>query len=180
MSELIIKMEFHEFKHNGFLVPHVELFCYVSDLEKFLALCEGEDWSKHYGGKEGFDYKMKQVKQSRAKRPNFELSFNYTQITVYPKENLIVNHSIGLHYICQHLFDFLPESLHHLFYPVVKDEDFTIGKLYVDNGKNRGKEFEVKALDITEGFMLNREWIDKYDDIFSVWIASRRQKERRE
>lgn len=183
-GKLITKLEFHEF-HNKrqTTVPAVELYCYIEDLPTFLALCVGpEEWAKQYSTKFDYEYNMKRLEKSRAQRPHFNLYLKHemggVSIIVYPKENLVVYGVVGLHYICQHIFDFLPYEIKERFYPVVEWENFLIGKLHIDHGKHQGETLDVKALDITKGFMLTIPEIKEYSDKFSEWISYRRLQEK--
>jgi len=171
-SNLVDKMEFHEFKTSGCTVPYVQLYCYVTNIEDFLQLCMDKEFNS-----EELKFKLQNISKSKAKRPNFEMYYHYTTIKVYPKEKLIVSGQGGLHYICQHIFDFVPNNVHSVFYPVTKREDWTIGKLFVECGKNKGIILEVKAFDILTGFMLTYKQIQKYQDTFSVWIDYMRKTE---
>jgi hypothetical protein len=180
-GKMIKKFEFHERKSSNLIKPFIELYCYIDEsigtVEQFLAFCVGpEKWVGNYGMKADFEYKSKQCLKTRALRPHFDLSINYRRIDVYPKENLVVSSEVGLHYICQHLFDFLPSEIKERFYPVIKEEDFVIGQLFIDHGRaiDRQKAYDVKALDITKGFMLTHEQIQEFSDKFSEWVAYRR------
>lgn len=177
-GKMIKKFEFHEFKSRNLIVPAVELYCYVEDLPAFLALCVGpEEWGKKYGAKSDYEYNVRLLEKSKAQRPHFKMYIQQMHVTIYPKENLVVSGEAGLHYICQHLFDFLPSEIHSRFYPYLKEEDFIIGKLCIDHGSHRGRELDVKASDIHDGFMLTMPQTKEYSDTFSKWIASRRLKE---
>lgn len=178
-QKLITKMEFHEFKVPAFSKPIVELYTYVSDLKEFLKACVGnENWETGYGVKAKYEHELKTI---NGNRKHFEIYFKHTKIEVYPKQNLIVSRDGGLHYICQHLFDFLPESIHSNYYPCSKRFDWLIGKLYVETGRGKVKAtWDVKASDIMDGFMLSSSQIPEYDDTFSVWVASRRRVEAKE
>jgi hypothetical protein len=117
LGNLITKLEFHEFKRKDVKTPYVDLYCYVSDLPKFLAGCvEEPEWSKRYGGYDEYEYNLKRLSVSKAKRPHFTFRMQNTAVIIYPKENLIINGSIGLHYICQHLFDFMPYELREKYW----------------------------------------------------------------
>lgn len=182
---LITKIEFHEGKNRNWSKPFVELYTYVSDLEKFIRLCSEEDsWLNHYsGGKQEFDYYMARARKSRAQRPHFDFyvgsRMEHTEVIIYPKENLVVHGQVGLHYICQHLFDFFPHEAKSVFYQYQKSiGDFVIGKLKLVH-KGETLELDVKASDILDGFMLHREQIDAYRDTFSIWILHRRQAEKK-
>jgi len=176
---LITKMEFREGKNRNWTKPFIELDTYVSDVEKFITLCYGEKWSSSFDGYEQFKYYMNRIKLSKARRPHFDFRIDQARITVYPKENLIVSGQVGLHYICQHLFDFLPHEAKDVFYQYKSSQsDFVIGKLkFIHKGEilKYNVELDVKASDILDGFMLHKEQIDSFKDTFSVWVKYRRQ-----
>jgi len=177
MSELIERIEFHEKKFSSYMIPLIETHIITTDLEKFLEFCFGQVWNRSIGGgKSRFDFHMKEISKSRAKRPKFDLLINHKYVDVYPKENLVVGREGGLHYVCQHSFDMFPSGEREKFYDY-EGKDFPkvrIGKLYT----LKGEEFDVYTHDILSGFMLHRQQIDNFRNRFSVWIKKRRTNKR--
>lgn len=177
IQEVITKMEFHEFTPKTLTIPFVELYCYVNDIPTFIALCDIEEWKKDpYGLKAEYDYYMGRMKKSKAKRPHFDLHLNDMRVTIYPKENLIVAGQAGIHYIGQHIFDFLPYEERDRYRPILERFDFIIGKLYT---KDNPEGIDVHAHDVHTGFMNSREENLKYNDTFSIWIKSQNEKWKR-
>jgi len=171
--KLIERIEFHEGKSRNLTKPYIETQFYVTDLEKFLAYCSDEKWKKAFGKKSTFDYHMKRIKKSRAKRPKFNMHIN-RDVIVYPKENMCSIIECGLHYVCQHSFDILPYEDRAVFYGHFERDRACIGMLFGLDGSKR----KVFTTDILDGFMLHREQINKYDDSFVVWIKHRRDEEK--
>lgn len=172
--KLIKRIEFHERKSRNLIMAHIETQFHVSDLEKFIALCCGEEWTKTFGGLSDFTYKMKQMQKSRAKRPKFRMYVNHKDVVVYPKENMVAVVECGLHYICQHSFDIIPHPEKDVFYGH-KHNKGRIGKLFAMDGR----KLDVYNTDILDGFMLHREQINGWDDSLVEWVQHCRDEDER-
>jgi len=169
--ELINRIEFHEGKSRNLTKPYIETRYYVSDLEKFLAYCNGDKWEGEYGQKRMFKWNVERKKKSRAKRPHFDMRVGETSAEIFPRENMVAVIQCGIHYICQHSFDILPRDDKQLFYGRFEHNRACIGMLFGLDGSKR----KVFTTDILNGFMLHREDINEYDDSFVVWIQARRK-----
>ena len=78
----------------------------------------------------------------------------------------------GIHYICQHSFDILPQIIKDNIYGF---NEFDLGMLFSLERRGKRAEFIVKNTDIRKGFMLDRKEIDQYGDSFVFWIKVRRE-----
>jgi hypothetical protein len=169
--DLIERIEFHESKSRDFVNPTVETRFYVKDLEAFLAYCDGGDWEKQYD-KSQFDYNMKRVAKSKAQRPKFDMTIlRGNIIDIYPREKMVAVKINGIHYICQHAFDIIPEGDRNVFYPFEGKEDFIVGELTT----LWGEKFPVRGSDIHIGFMQSAEVNDTYGDSFGMFIRAKKE-----
>ena len=171
-----IKIEFHEKKSRNLTQPYIETQFHVENVEEFLKLCVGENWEGSFsdpfsvGSK--FEYEIKHIKKSRAKRPKFELSIKQKRVVVYPKENLITGMECRLHYVCQHSFDMFPGKIRQQFYGYEHDKR-SIGFLYT----LKGEKLEVFNTDILDGFMLRGDKEKEFGSSFVNWIKHRREED---
>ena len=171
--EMKTKIEFHEKKCSGLIVPYIETRIYVENVEEFLKFCAEEKWGGSFGIGDNFAYEMERIKKSRAKRPKFDLSIKQKRITVYPKENLVTGMECRLHYVCQHSFDMFPEKIRLQFYDYSLNKR-KIGFLYT----LKGEIFKVFSTDILNGFMLRQDQEQKFGSSFVNWIKHRRKEEK--
>lgn len=164
MLKLVERIEFHErrVKHQRY----IETRFYVKDVTEFIRLSSQGKFDENF-----WNYHMKRVERSKAKRPNFDWIIAHGRIYVYPRENLIAVREVGLHYICQHSFDLFPSEACRVFYESI--EPVKLGKLYT----LEGEELEVTSKDIHDGFMLTRKELDMFKDSFAEWIRHRRKGE---
>lgn len=176
---LIQKIEFFEKHSSNLIIPYTEIQVTVSDLKKFVAYCEGERWEDN---KELFDWEMKKVAKSMGKRPpKFKIYLGENgDVIVSPRENKIIRTECGIHYIGQHIFDFIPYEDREIFRRPAYEKDFVLGIIrhyQADKHPDRFPEYNVKGSDIYIGFMQSREENLKYGDSFYMFVRSRREKE---
>lgn len=174
---LIQKIEFFEKHSSNLIVPYTEVQVTVSDLVKFVTYCMGEKWKDH---KEMFDWEMKRTVKSKALRPpKFKVYLGESgDVIVSPRENKIIRTECGIHYIGQHIFDFLPYDDREFFRRPAYEQDLVLGKIrhyQADKHPDRFPEYDVKASDIYFGFMQSREENLKYGDSFYMFVRSRRE-----
>lgn len=171
MTDLIEKITFHEKKARSLIMPYIETRFHVTDIIKFLKWCDTEgktsDWM--------WDYLSKTIEKMRTwKRPEPKHKFNLKGRTVYiyPKQNVVAVVECGIHYVCQHSFDILPQTVKQAIYGY---GEFDLGTLFSLEHKGKRVELTVKNTDISRGFMIHRQEINEYGDSFVFWIKTRRE-----
>ena len=173
MSDIpITKIEFHEKKSSNLIMPYIETQFHVTDIIKFLKWCDEDEKTNDWRW-DSLSKAIKRMKGWKKPEPKHKFYFRGKTIYVYPKQNVVAIVECGIHYICQHSFDILPQRIRNAIYEY--NNEFDLGTLF--SLERRGKHIEliVKNTDILNGFMLHREAIDEYGDSFVFWIKTRRE-----
>lgn len=176
--KLIKRIEFHEIKGYN-RIRAIETRFYVTNIKEFLKWCI-ENHGGYYEGRkfdeEMYDYELKRMKNWKKREHKFRIYICGNDVWVYPQDGYVAVRVAGLHYICQHSFDIIPQG-REIFYGY-KENEFVIGKLYSLPRRGQRLELNVTNKDILDGFMLRRETVDKYRDDFIRFIYHKRQKEK--
>jgi hypothetical protein len=180
--ECIEKIEFHEVKIPQNLFAGIETRFYIKGepnrLHEFLKWCDGADWDKNRKEDE-YNYECKRAMRSSRENVHFRMFIHGKFVEIFPKQNYVVFYEIGLHYICQHCFDILPQEAKGIFYNH-KSKDAIIGNLYPKPKKYQTVEpLIVKVGDIVDGFHLFSEQVDSFRNSFVIWVKHRREEEQK-
>ncbi len=168
------KIEFRDYRLSSRALG-MEVRFIVDDVLKFLEWCGVSEMS------------MRRVKSveahTRKKNPIVDI-FEPTRYSVYPKANMVTKVEGGLHYVCQHAFDILPEKTRAGFYNFVRriDTPQRIGTYYPDKKwkvifEDLKESYPVMDADISEGLHLDTDGSEKYSNSFAVWVMRRRNEE---
>lgn len=161
------KIEFRQDKRRKSGGWGFDIQFHVEDIIAFLEWCNVSEMA------------LKRVKYHLGKRKTKKpvKIYEHTSYEVYPHDNMLSKYEVGIHYICQHAFDILPEKVRSSilgFYPGL-DEDRKIATLFPDPNTKAvypdvEESYPVMASDISLGFHLDRKGVDKYHDNFTFFV----------
>jgi hypothetical protein len=180
-NSLVKRIEFHERKFSGCVVPVIQTEVYIDErrLSEFCEWIAGEDWTKNYQ-KELFKSNYEKLIKSKRERPSFELRTPETTVQVYPKQNMVLSTQAGIHYICQHSFDMFPYDVRTTLMSSI-GRQINIGLLYPKPVRGITQDpLLVTNKDIDIGFMQSRETNLTYKDNFVAFIKAQRAKEEKQ
>jgi len=146
---------------------------HVEDIMAFLEWCNVSE----------MDIKRVKYHLGRKRKKKPVSIYKHTKYDVYPHDNMISKYDVGIHYICQHAFDILPENVNTSMHNFLEgiDEDRQIGTLYPHPNTKAiypdvEESYPVMNSDIVKGFALGRQGVNKYHDNFTFFVIEQHKK----